>query len=205
MDGRLVEEPQLRVAAGQRVEVDPKARLQPVAPVTVLLHKPAGVGTEQAQALIAAASRWEGDTSGIRRVKSHAVHLAALLELPAAASGLCVFSQDRAVVRKLGEDADAIEQELVADVTGTLAEDGLARLGRGLVLDGRALPPARVSWQSEARLRFALKGIAPHWVPAMCEQVGLRVTALRRIRIGRVPMAGLPAGQWRYLRPGERF
>ena len=39
----------------------------------------------------------------------------------------------------------------------------------------------------------------------MCEQVGLRVVALKRIRIGRLPMAGLPPGQWRYLQPGERF
>jgi 23S rRNA pseudouridine2604 synthase len=39
----------------------------------------------------------------------------------------------------------------------------------------------------------------------MCAQVGLELTALRRIRIGRIPMAGLPPGQWRYLAPTERF
>jgi 23S rRNA pseudouridine2604 synthase len=54
-------------------------------------------------------------------------------------------------------------------------------------------------------LRFALKGISPGLVPWMCEQVGLRVVAPPRIRLGRLPMAGLPLGQWRYLRPGERF
>ena len=88
------------------------------------------------------------------------------------------------------------------------AEDALAyaaRLGRGLSYEGRAMPPARVSWQNETRLRFAVKGIAPEWVPWMCEQVGLKLTALRRIRIGRIAMAGLPLGQWRYLPPGERF
>jgi len=42
-------------------------------------------------------------------------------------------------------------------------------------------------------------------VPWMCEQVGLRVVGLKRIRLGRLPMAGLAPGQWRYLRPGERF
>jgi 23S rRNA pseudouridine2604 synthase len=35
--------------------------------------------------------------------------------------------------------------------------------------------------------------------------VGLRLVSLKCIRIGRVPMAGLPAGQWRYLSPHERF
>lgn len=205
VDGKRVEEPQLLVADGQRVEVDPRAQLQPALPATLLLHKPAGTPGAQAQALIGAASHWTGDTSGIRPLKSHAAGLTALLPLPPPASGLAVFSQDARIVRKLTEDARLIEQELVAEVSGTIAPNGLARLCRGLAFEGKALPPARVSWQSEARLRFAVKGIAPELVPWMCEQVGLQLTALRRIRIGRIPMANLPPGQWRYLPPGERF
>jgi 23S rRNA pseudouridine2604 synthase len=54
-------------------------------------------------------------------------------------------------------------------------------------------------------LRFALKGIAPELVEWMCAQVGLQLTALKRIRLGRMPMAGLAPLQWRYLHPGERF
>lgn len=204
VDGQVIDEPQARVTT-QRVEVDAKARLQPATPATVLLHKPAGLDATQALASIGAATRWTGDSSGIVRVKSHAVGLTDLLLLPREASGLAVFSQDGRIVRKLQEDAGVIEQELVADVAGTIAPDGLARLCAGLVFEGRALPPARVSWQSEGRLRFAVKGITPEMVPWMCAQVGLRLTALKRIRIGRVSMAGLPAGQWRYLAPGERF
>jgi 23S rRNA pseudouridine2604 synthase len=205
VDGARAEEPQVRVGDQQRVEIDPQARLQAVGPATLLVHKPAGMGSAQAQALLGAASHWPGDTSGIRRIKSHGVGLVALLALPPQASGLSVFSQDGRIVRKLREDAALIEQELVAEVAGTMAPNGLARLCRGLVMEGKVLPPARVSWQSEARLRFAVKGIAPEWVPWMCAQVGLELTALKRIRIGRVSMAGLPPGQWRYLPPGERF
>ncbi|MBE7369351.1 RNA pseudouridine synthase [Ramlibacter pallidus] len=204
VDGQVVEEPQFRVS-GQRVEVDPRARLQPVQPATFLVHKPATFRSPQAQDLPAEA-RWAGDDSGIRRVKSHAAALVALLPLPVPASGLAVLSQDGRIVRKLTEEARTIEQELLADVTGTLAPGGLERLCRGgLVLEGRVLPPARVSWQSEARLRFAVKGIPPEALPWMCAQVGLQLTALKRLRIGRVPLAGLPPGQWRYLRPDERF
>ena len=204
VDGQVVEEPQFRVA-GQRVEVDPKAKLQAPVPATLLVHKPAGMGDAPLQALLGAATHWSGDESGIRRIKSHGVGLVALLPLPPQASGLAVFSQDGRIVRKLNEDADTIEQELVADVTGTIAPNGLARLCHGLKFEGQPLPPARVSWQSETRLRFAVKGIAPQWIPWMCGQVRLQLTALKRLRIGRVPMAGLPVGQWRYLPPGERF
>lgn len=205
VDGQRVDEPQVRVAPGQRVEVDPQARLQPVVPATFLVHKPAGMDVEAARDLLAQAGHWSGDTSGIRSSKAHQTGLKALLPLPAHASGLCVFSQDFRVVRKLTEDAAFVEQELIAEVAGAIAPDGLARLGHGLVREGRPLPPARVSWQSETRLRFAVKGIAPEWIVWMCAQVGLELAALRRIRIGRIPMAGLPPGQWRYLPAGERF
>lgn len=205
VDGQRVQEPQERVTATQRVEIDAKARLQPVLPVTFLLHQPAGVSAQEALALLVPAHHFGGDTSGIRPVKAHGAGLSPLLGLPAEASGLAVFSQNRGIVRKLTEDAALLEQEWTVEVAGTVAPGGLERLGRGLHRDGRALPPARVSWQSETRLRFAAKGIAPEWIPWMCAQVGLRVLALRRIRIGRVPMAGLPSGQWRYLLPHERF
>lgn len=199
VDGAKVEEPQARVTAGQRVEVDPKARLQPPLPATFLLHKPAGVGAEGALGLLSAANHWEGDTSGIRAAKSHRAGLVALMPLPTPASGLVVFSQDRGVIRKLSEDARLVEQELVVEVAGSLAPGGLERLARGLVLEGGHLPPAKVSWQSEKRLRFAAKGIPVEWVPQMCDAVGLRVVAVKRLRIGRVGMAGLPPGHWRHL------
>ncbi|MDE2604585.1 MAG: RNA-binding protein [Burkholderiales bacterium] len=205
VDGQGVAEPQVRVTADQRVEVDPRARLQPAVPATFLVHKPAGMDPEAVSQLLTEAGHWGGDTSGIRRSRTHQAGLQALLPLPAQASGLCVLSQDFRVVRKLTEDAAFVEQELVAEVQGTIAPDGLARLGRGLVRNGRPLPPARVSWQSETRLRFAVKGIDPDWIAWMCAQVGLELVALRRIRIGRIPMAALPPGQWRYLPAGERF
>jgi 23S rRNA pseudouridine2604 synthase len=204
VNGKVVEEPQFRVAA-QRVELDPKARLQAPDPATLLVHKPVGASLQELEAMLGAATRWVGDDSGIRRLKSHAVGLVPLLALPPQASGLSVFSQDPRIIRKLKEEADTLEQELVADVSGTIVPDGLVRLGRGLSYEGKVMPPARVSWQSETRLRFALKGIAPEWVPWMCAQVGLKLLALKRIRMGRLPMAGLPAGQWRYLRSTERF
>jgi 23S rRNA pseudouridine2604 synthase len=163
------------------------------------------VSCEEAQGLLVPAARSQEDLSGIRSVKRHFSQLAPLLPMPPQASGLAVFSQDGRVIRKLTEDALKIEQELVAQVTGQAPADGLALLCHGLAFEGRVLPPIKVSWQNETRLRFALKGIPPALVPWMCEQVGLRVTALKRIRIGRLPMAGLAPGKWRYLRPGERF
>jgi 23S rRNA pseudouridine2604 synthase len=205
VDGKVVEEPQFRVAGEQRVELDPGAKAANLEPVTLLLHKPAGMPEDAARQLLSPATRAGDDDSGVRPVRRHFAQLSILVPLPAPASGLAVFSQDGRVIRKLTEDALAVEQELVAQVAGTIAEGGLARLAHGLAYEGRPLPPIKVSWQNETRLRFALKGIPPWLVEWMCAQVGLRLTGLKRIRIGRVPMAGLPEGRWRYLRAGERF
>lgn len=205
VDGQIVEEPQFRVADGQQVVVDTQAKLQPAEPATFLLNKPAGMTDREAHASLTAAKRWSGDTSNIRRIKSHGTGLVSLMTLPAPASGLTVFSQDGRILRKLREDAALLEQELLAEVTGTIAARGLERLAQGLSYRGKPLPAARVSWQSETRLRFAGKGLWAEAVPWMCAQVGLELQALRRLRIGRVALAGLPPGQWRYLPVGERF
>lgn len=206
VDGRVIDQPQHRVS-NERVEIDPKASAAPAEPVTVIVNKPAGMSSEQALASLNASNQLTGAVHGhtARVLKRHFQHQTELLPLPREASGLTVFSQVRGVIRHLTEDALTTEQELIVQVQGQIADNGLARLAHGLKFEGRALPPIKVSWQNETRLRFALKGIAPDFVPWMCEQVGLRIVAAKRIRIGRLPMAGLPEGQWRFLDPAERF
>jgi len=39
----------------------------------------------------------------------------------------------------------------------------------------------------------------------MCDLVKLKVTGLKRVRIGQIPLGKIPEGQWRYLLPGETF
>ena len=67
------------------------------------------------------------------------------------------------------------------------------------------LRPAQVSWQNEDQLRFVLREGRKRQIRRMCELVGLQVLGLKRVRIGSVPLAQLPSGQWRYLREDERF
>lgn len=205
VDGEVVEQPEARVAESQHVVVDSSASAEDAMPVTLLLHKPAGLRYEDAVRLLIPANRaQEGDTQQ-RILKRHFVKLEPLLDMPAQASGLAVYSQDFRIVRKLKEDALLIEQELNVDVAGTIREGGLQLLENGLIYRGWRLPRAKVSWQSETRLRFAIKGMDPALVPWMCEEVGLRPISMKRLRLARVPMSGLPVGQWRYLNAAERF
>ncbi|AIF46012.1 rRNA pseudouridine synthase [Dyella japonica] len=204
VDGVTVEEPQFKVLE-QHIEIDPDARLEAAEPATLVLHKPAGLSADAARALVSVENHAADDASGVRLLKRHFARLESPLSLPDSASGLLVFTQDWRVKRRLEEDADRIEQELVVEVSGKLAPDGLALLNHGLRFDHYALPPIKVSWQNETHLRFALKRVAPDMVERMCHAVGLKVLAMKRLRVGRISMSRLPPGQWRYLSATDRF
>ena len=197
------------VRADVAADLDPAAKLEAVEPATILLHKPVGYdtisGPRAAAALVQPGARWEDDASGERLLERHFHRLTPLVPLDSDASGLVVLSQDGRVWRRLTEDYATIEQEFVVEVNGEIAPYGLARLAHGMRYEGRALPPAKVSWQNEIRLRFAIKGVQGGQLRDMCAQVGLEVVAMRRIRIGKVSLAKMPVAAWRYLPVGERF
>jgi 23S rRNA pseudouridine2604 synthase len=208
VDGQVVEEPQHMVST-EAIGIDPLARLEATEPATVLLHKPVGFnaisGCNPAAALVTPGTRWADDPSGVRLLKRHFNRLTPLVPLDEDASGLMVLSQDGRVWRRLTEDADQIEQEFIVETSGEIAPYGLRRLNHGLRYRGGELLPCKVSWQNEIRLRFAIKGAQSGQLRDMCAQVGLDVVSIRRIRIGRIPLAKMPVGEWRYLPVGERF
>jgi 23S rRNA pseudouridine2604 synthase len=198
VDGVVAENPATRVGPGQQVALLPGATPDEPLPVTILLHKPAGADAFDCLRPEAVFSEGQGSQ---RVLKRHLSKITLATPLETMASGLVVFSQDWRVLRKLVEDSNRIEQEYVAEVVGAIVEGGLERLNAG----GKGSNPLKASWQSEARLRFAGKGIVPGQIERMCAQVGLQVKALRRLRVGRLAVSGLPQGQWRYLQEFERF
>jgi 23S rRNA pseudouridine2604 synthase len=201
VDGLVIEDPATRVDPGQQVALLPGAAPDEPLPVTILLHKPAGLDTRAAMESLGADTLAQSGKGGQRVLQRHFSKLTLATPLETTASGLVVFSQDWRVLRKLVDDSKRIEQEYVAEVMGAILEDGLARLNAG----GRADAPLKVSWQSEARLRFAGKGILPGQIERLCAKVGLTVTALRRLRVGRIALSSLPVGSWRYLNDYEQF
>lgn len=208
VNGRVIEDPAHPVTT-ESVTIDPAAQLEAVEPATILLHKPVGYdtisGRKAAAGLVQPETRWDEDPSGVRLLERHFHRLTPLVPLDAEASGLMVLTQDGRVWRRLTEDGDEIEQEFLVEVSGEIGPYGLRKLNHGLHYNGRALPPCKVSWQNEIRLRFALKGVQGGQLRDMCKQVGLDVVAIRRLRIGKVPLAKMPVGAWRYLPVGERF
>ena len=212
VDGEVVAELGAKAHPGQDIVLDPAARRRQVGRVTILLNKPVGYVSGQAErgyrpaaSLIQAASRHAGDTAPLRFDRAHLAGLAPAGRLDIDSQGLLVLTQDGRIARQLIGDDSEVDKEYLVRVQGRLAEGGLALLRHGLTLDGRALRPAQVRWQNDDQLCFVLREGRKRQIRRMCELVGLKVVGLKRVRIGKVRLGSLPTGQWRYLRADESF
>ena len=207
-----------KVAPGQKITVDRRASAEQARRVTVLLHKPVGYVSGQAEdghqpavVLVTLENQWQaaGAAAAERMQRKDLFGLAPAGRLDIDSTGLLVLTQDGRIAKQLiGEDS-AIEKEYLVRVRhekpGRLPDAQLQRLNHGLSLDGKALRPARVTWLNEDQLRFILREGKKRQIRRMCEAVGLQVLALKRVRIGRVLLGELPPGRWRLLGPDEKF
>ena len=212
VDGERITELGTKIHPAQRITLDKAAQAQQLEQVTLLLNKPIGYvsgqpepGYRPAVSLVNHGSRFEGDRGPQRFNPMHLRGLAPAGRLDIDSSGLLVFTQDGRIARQLiGEDSE-VEKEYLVRVEGRLPLKGLALLNHGLSLDGEVLKPASVVWQNKDQLRFILREGKKRQIRRMCELVGLNVTGLKRVRIGKVRLGELPLGKWRYLGPDETF
>ena len=216
VDGAVVAELGSRVLPSQQITIDRRAKDAQAALVTVLLHKPVGYvsgqaedGYQPARVLVTFDRQWRDDRSGIRFQPQHLKSLVPAGRLDIDSTGLLVLTQDGRVARQLIGEDHTIEKEYLVRVASKdragLSPRGLALLRHGLELDGEALLPAHVEWANPEQLRFVLREGKKRQIRRMCEAVGLQVLGLKRVRVGAVVLGALPPGCWRYLRADERF
>ena len=216
VDGRVVAELGSRVLPSQHVTVERQAAAEQSKRVTVLINKPMGYVSGQAEdgytpaiALIKAETRWPDDPAD---EQFHPTQLRSLVpagRLDIDSVGLLVLTQDGRIAKQLiGQDTDIDKEYLVRvqySKPGKLPDGDLKKLNHGLWMDGKPLLPAKVRWQNDDQLSFTLREGKKRQIRRMCDMVGLKVIGLKRVRIGKVKLGDLPVGQWRYLRPDEQF
>jgi 23S rRNA pseudouridine2604 synthase len=216
VDGAVVSELGSKVLPHQKITVDRQASAQQAKRVTVLLHKPVGFVSGQAEdgyrpavVLVTPENRWSEDKAPQQFHPSQLRSLVPAGRLDIDSTGLLVLTQDGRIAKQLiGEDT-GVEKEYLVRVQyqrgPRLPDADLKRLNHGLSLDGKPLLPAKVSWQNDDQLRFVLREGKKRQIRRMCELVGLKVLGLKRVRIGRVSLGKLPPGKWRYLGADEGF
>ena len=201
-----------RALPNQTITLDRAIATQQTNLVTILMHKPIGYVSGQAEdgytpavALVNETTHSQNDRSPLKFQRQQLRGLAVAGRLDIDSTGLLVLTQDGRVARQLIGENSEVEKEYLVRVQGKLAPSGLELLNEGLSLDGKKLRRAQARWQNDDQLQFILQEGKKRQIRRMCELVGLKVLGLKRVRIGKVKLGDLPLGQWRYLRQDESF
>ncbi|RQO71604.1 pseudouridylate synthase [Aquitalea sp. FJL05] len=200
VDGQLVQQLGSRVRPEQRIELDkPRMTLGELS-ISLLLHRAAAEPLPLA-ALITPDNHALRDGSEVVFNPRHLKPLQQAGALEPGCHGLVALTLDKKLARKL---ADA-EQEYLIQLEAAPSAEDLKQALQQLKLPGKAPRGLKVSRQSDRQLRLVLTAVQAGQLAAICQGLGLQPLALRCIRIGKLGIGDLPAGQWRYLLPMESF
>jgi pseudouridine synthase len=175
-------------------------RLRPEAPVTVMLHKPAGY--------ITAVSDPEGRPVVVSLLpKAGLPRLFPVGRLDWDTEGLLLLTNDGDLANLLTHPRHEVAKVYHAKVKGRPAPEVLRRLLHGVVSDGERLSATAVSvlrtTRENAWVMVSVRQGRYRQVRRMCEAIGHPVLKLVRVALGPLALGPLPRGQWRTLLPAE--
>ncbi|UOQ96312.1 pseudouridine synthase [Hymenobacter sp. 5317J-9] len=136
--------------------------------------------------------------------------------------GLLLLTDDKALQHRLSDPKFKVPKTYWAQVEGTVSEEALAQLRRGVRIKDGLTAPAQAQvmpepadlWERSTPIRFRAS-IPTSWlaitisqgmnrqVRKMCAAVGLPCLRLVRARIDELELGELAPGQWRELTPEE--
>ncbi|MCG9896303.1 MAG: rRNA pseudouridine synthase [Fimbriimonadaceae bacterium] len=196
VNGTTILELGTKVEPGDRVTVDGRlVELQES--VTVMMNKPKGVVTTVTDP--------EGRRTVMDLLPDSLQHLKPVGRLDKETEGLLLLTNEGELAARLTHAKFGVEKEYVATVRGVPDERELARMRRGLPVEGRRTAPADVEIVSAeptgltSVLRIILHEGRKRQVREMCLAIGHPVKALRRVRIGFLLVKGLAAGEVRRM------
>lgn len=210
VNGELVKTLGIKFPEDAEIELTQRAQAMQNELVTIMINKPVGYVSAQAEddyvpavRLIKEDTHSDIDQTGIRLKGAHFNGLAPAGRLDIDSQGVLVLTQDGRIAKQLiGENSD-IEKEYLVRVEGDISDDQIEQLTFGLELDGKPLKRAKISQLNPEQLQFILREGKKRQIRRMCDAVGLHVTGLKRVRVGELRLGKLEEGEWRYVKPEE--
>ena len=209
INGEKVSELGTKVQTGDICKVDPLAQDWLGQKQSIVLNKPPGYVSGQAEEQhkpairLITAKNYFGPKKGEQKVSYKGFAPAGRLDIDS--TGLLILTQDGQLAKKIISPSSSIEKEYVVKVSGDITREKIKKLSFGLRLDGKALKKAKVKRINETQLNIILTEGKKRQIRRMCEQVDLEVVTLKRIRIGSIELGKLPRGRWRFLRKNEKI
>lgn len=215
VNGEIVSELGTKVMPDVRISLEAEALRNQKRLATIIVNKPIGYVSGQPEPGYEPAIRLVNDRNqfglGKRTLQRGDLQgIAVIGRLDIDSQGLLIFSQDGRLAKKIIGENSNIEKEYIVRVQysgpeSRLPAEKLKLLNYGLSIDGEKLKPALVEWINDDQLRFILKEGKKRQIRKMCEQVGLEVKGLKRVRVGKLMLGDLPEGRWRFLEDHEEI
>lgn len=164
------------------------------APIYLAYHKPVGVTTT---------SEAHVPRNIIAEI-GHPDRIFPIGRLDKDSSGLILLTNDGDIVNEILRTEHGHEREYEVVVDRPFDQAFLEQMAQGVVILDRPTKPCRMERLAPARFRIILTEGRNRQIRRMCQALGYRVTALHRIRIMHVTIAGLIEGEWRLLTDNER-
>jgi 23S rRNA pseudouridine2604 synthase len=189
------------------IEIAPQAKESLKAQLTIALNKPIGyVSTQpeksyrEALELITLKNRDPKDNQNPLKLSQKDLKgLSVVGRLDIDSKGLLLFTQSGKLAKAIIGPQSEVEKEYLVRVEGAITEAKLKKLRQGLTLDSKPLKRAKICQLEDQVLQFILKEGKKRQIRRMCELVDLKVTSLKRVRIGNLSLGPLPSGRWRVI------
>jgi pseudouridine synthase len=200
VNGEVIRVPGTRVSPSvDRVQVDGVA-LRAEAPVTIMLHKPAGY--------ITAVSDPEGRPVVLSLLpKVGLPRLFPVGRLDWDTEGLLLLTNDGVLGNLLTHPRHGVAKVYHAKVKGRPTPEVLRRLLQGVMCEGERLAASGVSLlrttRENAWIMVSVHQGRYRQVRRMCDAIGHSALKLIRVAVGPLTLGPLPRGQWRPLLPAE--
>lgn len=182
-----------RVKIGDIVKIDGEALRKKVAPIYIMLNKPKGITcTTDVQ-----------DKTNIVDYINHKTRIFPIGRLDKLSEGLIFLTNDGDIVNKILRAGNGHEKEYLVVTEKKIDHIFIAAMRSGVKILSTTTKPCFVKQEGDNKFRIILKQGLNRQIRRMCEALGQKVLALKRIRIMNFTTKGIDVGKWRYFNVDE--
>jgi 23S rRNA pseudouridine2604 synthase len=182
-----------RVEAGDEVCIDGEPIKKKKQAVYLLLNKPKGI----------TCTTDLNDKTNIIDFVKYKTRIFPIGRLDKRSEGLIFLTNDGDVVNKILRAGNNHEKEYIVTVDKLITIDFINNMRNGVRILGTVTKKCFVKKEADNRFKIILVQGLNRQIRRMCEALDYKVTALKRVRIMNITLAGLALGKWRYFTAPE--
>ena len=182
-----------RVQPGDMVKIDGESLKKNVIPVYIMLHKPKGITCTTDQK----------DKTNIIDFINYKTRIFPVGRLDKLSEGLIFLTNDGDIVNKILRSGNNHEKEYIVTTDSPLDFPFISNMRNGVRILGAMTDPCFVKQEGDNKFRIILKQGLNRQIRRMCEELGFKVTSLKRVRIMNFTVSGILPGKWRLFTKDE--